>query len=216
MKTKYLVLGLVITLVPACSTKKNIIDELTITDLGQFTKFREEQILVTTKDTIQVSSYNPALKKQFYKMGLMFKQPIQKYQFTKDSLLINDPGFQSSLGLKAISDVKFKGVWDYELGFVSEAELNENLGAGSKPVSNIVFGAGLGALLFGVLATVSDSDTKSSFSPKFSSGTKALAGGLLGALVGGIAGAIIGPGSPPSLTEALDNVKIKRQIKSEQ
>lgn len=212
MKTKIFLLVLIIIIFSACSAEKIVVDEMTITDPDQFIKFKNEKINVSTKDVVTVRQTNPITNNTYHSQKILKDQLIKNYNFSSDSLFINDPYFHSALGIKTISAVKFKGIWDNDLGFVSEDVLNKHLTVNGSSLLGGILGAAVGSVIGFYLGGIAGLGITNSWD---TAGVTAIILGTSGLIGGGYLGSEIFSSEPLNMNDVIKKIKEEQKIKNE-
>lgn len=210
---KWSVFLLSLAMLAGCSGPRVVIDEMVITEPDKYTLLRDEPISVSTKDSVTTKTLNQVTMQTIVKRKLLNDRSVSNYKFNSDSLFVNDPYFQSAFGLSVISDIKFRGIWDSEFGFISENQLNTMLPEldGGRIVGGLLGGV-LGFFLGGGLATSFYKPTSFEESLKMIFGGWSivyLIGGTVGAGIGMYAGSNLAKQPTPDLDVVIERYKKK-------
>jgi len=110
--------------------------DLTLTLPEHFKQIKDTPISITTKDEVDVRMFNTSTN-SIHKL-LMMEMPISTYSFTADSIIVSTNNFSSGIPFSKITKIDCRGIYDNELGFVSENELIKYMGEHSVFTSVIL------------------------------------------------------------------------------
>lgn len=212
MRTKlFLSIFLCLVLI-ACSTQEIILPDLVVTNPVQFTKFNKERIAISTEDSISVKIINHRNLITYNRYRKLKHHEITNYVFAKDSLLIDDPYFKARLKIGMISQIKFKGLWDNEAGFISEKEINNNRPLDYRKPFGFILGGILG--LIGIpIAIGALASTFGGVGNEYTGWAIVGISGITGCILGAIKGADLLEEEAPSIDPIVENIRVLRMQK---
>lgn len=217
-------IGIILLIIlSACSTHKYSIDEMIVDDSALFKEFVDQNISISTRDSVRATYIFPTGKRKEIKKQLK-EFSVFNYRFTQDSLFISDSSFRSSLAQNTISQIKFKGIRSVEVGFISEKEINERVPNGLGKIETGIIGAVaggfVGVLLGGVIGSLIGIDINLYAGTTSIKKDNRSVGKIVGGLFGLTLGALICPNifatDFPNLDSIIDEIKIKRMIRQDQ
>lgn len=186
-----------------CASQTVTLNNLKLVEPSLYKQFTSQKITVTCKDSVKVTLMNNITGVIYQKQRLLRERPIFNYYFSEDSLFVDDSGFSCNINISNISYIEFLGIYDDELGFISEEDLNNNIDRSNQYTSAIVLG-GFTALAGGKLFLGLKS--KNGFDAIGENFGLGLLGGALGATVGTVLGYHL-VSKTPTLQEILLKMK---------